>query len=41
MSSSIAERMMQPARQIRAIVGERQVQPNSSEAAAITPKPWA
>ena len=41
MSSSIAERMMQPARQILAIVGERQVQPNSFEAAAITPKPWA
>ena len=41
MSSSIAERMMQPARQILAIVAIGSHQPNSFDAASSRPKPWA
>ena len=41
MSSSIAERMMQPARQTRAIPAIGSDQPNSCDAASSSPKPWA
>ena len=41
MSSRKAERMMQPARQILAIVPSGRFQFQVSEAFAITSKPWA
>ena len=41
MSSRSAERMMQPARQTRAMPASGSDQPNSGEAAASRPKPWA
>ncbi|MNL68190.1 hypothetical protein D3C87_1928820 [compost metagenome] len=40
-SSRNCERMMQPARQILAIVGIGRFQPNSFEASAMTAKPCA
>ncbi|MNU03270.1 hypothetical protein D3C72_2472280 [compost metagenome] len=40
-SSRNCERMMQPARQMRAMVGMGSDQPNSREASAMTAKPWA
>ena len=41
MSFSMADLMMQPARQTRAISGRSSIQPNRPEAAEIIAKPWA
>jgi hypothetical protein len=41
MSFSIADRMMQPARQTRAMAGMSSAQPNSAPAAVIIAKPCA